>query len=159
MPLSGIGVSDKILDYFRDKPVGYGSTFQAHPVAMACAYSVVKYLLDHKIIDHVGRMENVIKDEMQSLLDDMPDKVAQARVYGMAGCIDIMNPETMDIICSTNEVHEKTKELKKNLNKNGLISLVKGPVLHITPPLISQPEDIQYGFSLIRKSLEETFQS
>ena len=159
MPLSGIGVRDKILNHFRNVPLGYGSTFQAHPVSMACAYGVVKYLLDYKIIDHVNKMEGVILKEMQSLLDDMNDCVAQARVYGMAGCIDIMNPETMDIICSTNEVHEKTKEFKRNLTNNGLISLVKGPVMHITPPLISQPEDIKYGFKLIRKSLEQTFHS
>lgn len=159
MPLSGVGVRDEIMDYFRTTPLGYGSTFQAHPTSMACAYATVKYLVDHDIVGHAASMESVIEKEMQSLLNDYTDCVAQARVFGMAGCIDIRNPETQDIICSTNETHPKTIELKRNLNKNGFISIVKGPVVHITPPLIAKPEDIEYGFSVLRKSLDDTFHS
>jgi len=158
VPLSGIGVSDEILAFLRTTPMGYGSTFQAHPVSMACAYAVLKYLMEHDVVGHAARMESVMKEEMQTLLEELPECVAQARCYGMAGCIDVMNPETGDIICSTNETHAKTAQLKKRLNANGLITLVKGPVVHITPPLISQPDDIRYGFSLLAKSLRETFQ-
>eukprot|EP01084_Bolivina_argentea_P053433 98087_1 len=160
LPLSGVGVSDKIMNYFRNIPLGYGSTFQAHPVAMACAYSVIKYMCDNNILIHVNKMEKIIKNEMQLLLDnDINNCIAQARIYGMAGCIDLMNPETMDILCSTNEIHPKAIQLKKNLNKNGFISLIKGPVVHITPPLISNENDIKYGFDLLRKSLNETFEN
>ena len=159
MPLSGVGVREHIMDHFRTTPLGYGSTFQAHPVAMSCAYAVVKYLVDNDIVGHAAKMESVMEREMQSLLDDYGDCVAQARVFGMAGCIDIRNPETEDIICSTNETHPKTIELKRNLNKHGVISIVKGPVVHVTPPLIAQPEDIQYGFSMLRKSLDDTFRA
>lgn len=159
VPLSGVGVREHIMDFFRTTPLGYGSTFQAHPVSMACAYSVVKYLVDHDIVGHAANMEKVMEQQMQSLLDDYPECVAQARVFGMAGCIDVQNPETMDIICSTNETHAKTVELKRNLNKHGLISIVKGPVVHLTPPLIAQPEDIEYGFSVLRKALDDTFRA
>eukprot|EP00483_Globobulimina_turgida_P006922 UN06935 len=124
---------------------------------MACAYAVVKYLIDNNIVEHAAEMESVIKNEMQILLEEMDSCVAQARIYGMAGCIDLMNPETMDILCSTNEAHPKAIELKKNLNKNGVISMVRGPVVHITPPLIAQPDDIKYGFQLLKKSLKQTF--
>jgi len=158
VPLSGVGVSDKIMNHFRNTPLGYGSTFQSHPVALSCAYAVDKYLIDHNIVEHVQKMEKVIEKEMQSLIDDEENvSVAQGRVYGMGGCIDLMNPETMDILCSTNEQHPKCMELKKNFNKNGVISIIKGPVVHITPPLISQPEDIEYGFKMLKKSLWETF--
>lgn len=159
VPLSGVGVRSEIMEFFRTTPMGYGSTFQAHPVSMACAYAVVKYLVDHDIVGHAQNMEPVIEREMQRVLDDYEDCVAQARLFGMAGCVDIQNPETQQIICNTNEVHPKTAELKRNLNKNGFISIVKGPVVHLTPPLIAQPEDIEYGFSLLRKSLDDTFRS
>ena len=158
MPLSGVGVSDKIMNHFRNNPLGYGSTFQSHPASLACAYAVVKYLVDNNIVEHVQKMEKVIENEMQKLInDDENVSVAQGRVYGMGGCIDLMNPDTMDILCSTNEQHPLGMELKKNFNKNGVISIIKGPVVHIAPPLISKPEDIEYAFSMLKKSLWETF--
>ncbi|CAK9096807.1 Ankyrin-3 (ANK-3) (Ankyrin-G) [Durusdinium trenchii] len=45
LPLSMVGVRQKIKNYFWEKPVGWGATYHAHPVAVACAYETVKYML------------------------------------------------------------------------------------------------------------------
>eukprot|EP01084_Bolivina_argentea_P053432 98085_1 len=159
LPLSGVGVSDEIMKYFRNNPVGYGSTYQSHPISMACGYAVIKYIIDHGIVDHVKNMESVIANEMEQLINNSNNSVAQGRVHGMAGCIDVMDPKTMDIICSTNEVHPKMMELRTKLNENGMMTFVRGPIVHIAPPLISTPQDIEYGFSILQKSLKQVFHS
>ena len=145
------------MEYFRTNPLGWGSTYQSHPVALSCAYGVVKYMIDNKIVKHAENMEKIILNELEKLMEENSNCIAQARINGMAGCIDIMNPETNDIICTTNEVHPKMIELKRNLFNNGFVSLVRGPLVHIAPPLISKPEDIKYGFDILNKSLHETF--
>ena len=33
LPLSGVGMRDEIFDFFRTNPIGYGSTYFAHPCA------------------------------------------------------------------------------------------------------------------------------
>ena len=42
VPLGGLGISDKLADHFRQNPLGYGSTYNGHPVALASAYAVLK---------------------------------------------------------------------------------------------------------------------
>merc|ERR1719271_262221 len=61
IPLSGIAVSKEIQDYFRTTPLGYGATYQAHPVAMACGYEVVKHTLEADVLGHVRELAPVLK--------------------------------------------------------------------------------------------------
>lgn len=52
-------------DFFRVNPLGYGATYQAHPVALACGYEVVKYTIAEDIVSKVHALEAVLKEEMQ----------------------------------------------------------------------------------------------
>ena len=45
LPLSVVGVKQEIKDHFMTSPLGWGATYQAHPVALACAYESVKHML------------------------------------------------------------------------------------------------------------------
>jgi taurine--2-oxoglutarate transaminase len=38
IPLSMTACNADIMEFFEDKALGWGSTYQAHPVALACAY-------------------------------------------------------------------------------------------------------------------------
>ena len=49
----GIGCTKEIQDFFRTNPLGYGATYQAHPVPTACAYEVVKYTIEQDIVGQV----------------------------------------------------------------------------------------------------------
>jgi adenosylmethionine-8-amino-7-oxononanoate aminotransferase len=35
----------------------YGSTYNGHPVALSSAYAVVKYMLQHRVIEHAAAMQ------------------------------------------------------------------------------------------------------
>ena len=37
-------------EHFRHEPTGWGSTYHAHPVALACAYECVKYMLQERVV-------------------------------------------------------------------------------------------------------------
>ena len=52
-------------DFFRVNPLGYGATYQAHPVALACGYEVVKYTIAEDIVGKAHALEPVLKEEMQ----------------------------------------------------------------------------------------------
>ena len=86
LPLSGIGCTTEIQvsrsgppssgpallnvvacaqDFFRTNPLGYGATYQAHPVSLACGYEVVKYTIEHDIVGQAQALEPVLKEEMQ----------------------------------------------------------------------------------------------
>ena len=54
-------------DFFRTNPLGYGATYQAHPVSLACGYEVVKYTIELDIVGQAQALEPVLKEEMQRL--------------------------------------------------------------------------------------------
>lgn len=157
LPLSGVGIREPILDYFRTNPLGYGSTFQAHCLSLACAYEVVKYLVDEKIVEHSQAMEEVMIKHASKMIEESNGIVRSYRVHGMAGCVDINDPSTNDIICDFHETHPMMQELRKQFNENGMISLVRGPFVHTCPPLIAKEEDIEYGFDILSKSIQQVF--
>jgi len=59
LPLGGVGVRDHVAEYFRKNPLGYGSTYNGHPVALASAYASLKVLLGENLVQHAADMEAV----------------------------------------------------------------------------------------------------
>lgn len=68
LPLSAVGLKKEIQDFFRNNALGWGSTFQAHPVSCACAYEVIKYYIDQDINGHVKKLEKVMKKRIDELI-------------------------------------------------------------------------------------------
>jgi taurine--2-oxoglutarate transaminase len=91
LPLSMMAVRKHIQEAFDEKPLGWGSTYQAHPTAMACAYENVKYLIKEDIIGHVNRLEPVFEDSMATLAEKHPS-IKQYRTIGLFGCFDAQSP-------------------------------------------------------------------
>jgi len=91
LPLSMTACRRHIMEAFEDKALGWGSTYQAHPVAMACAYENVKYLIKEDIVGHVQRLAPVVEDCMKSISENHPC-IKQYRSIGMFGCFDTHLP-------------------------------------------------------------------
>ena len=53
-------------------PVGIGSTYNGHPVALASAYAVVKHFLRSDVLAHVRAMEPVVEACMGELAAKHP---------------------------------------------------------------------------------------
>jgi adenosylmethionine-8-amino-7-oxononanoate aminotransferase len=91
LPISMTACRKHIFDAFEEKPLGWGSTYQAHPVAMACAYENVKHLIKEDIIGHVQRLEPVFEHNMKTISENHPC-IKQYRNIGMFGCFDAHLP-------------------------------------------------------------------
>jgi len=77
-PISMVAVSDKMMEFFEENPMGWGSTFQAHPVAMAAAYANIKEMLSNDVIGHVQEMALVFEQHMK--------ECAEVRMEEERGC-------------------------------------------------------------------------
>ena len=114
IPLSMAACSEKIMDFFEDKPLGYGSTYQAHPVALASAYENVKYLLQNDIVGQVQKLSTVFESEMDRI-SSKHKCIKQYRAVGLFGCMDVqdkngMNPKLQHE--GANEALKKYKEVR-----------------------------------------------
>jgi taurine--2-oxoglutarate transaminase len=92
LPLSIMACRKHIMEAFEDKPLGWGSTYASHPVAMACAYETVKYLIKEDVIGHVQRLAPLFDSEMSRITDNHPS-IKQYRQIGMFGCFDAQLPD------------------------------------------------------------------
>jgi taurine--2-oxoglutarate transaminase len=152
IPLSMTACTEEIMSFFDDKPLGWGSTYQAHPVAMAAAYENVKFLLQNDIVGRVQDMAPLFDKHMQRLADSHPC-IKQYRAIGMFGCFDVHDISGNNPKLQHEAAHEAFSKYKKAYNDNGLVGLHRYPHIHCAPPLIITESELLDGFDRLDRTL------
>jgi taurine---2-oxoglutarate transaminase len=148
LPLSGVAVRDHIFDHFRKNPIGYGSTYSAHPVCCAAAYATLQHILQINLVEHVKAVEPVMVVGLQKLVQNHPS-VKSARTTGLGGGFDLADKHG-NFLVFMHQSNQGIALLKKTMLQNGLVTLVRGHHVHCTPPLIITAEEV-------RSSIQHTY--
>jgi taurine--2-oxoglutarate transaminase len=152
LPLSMTACRKHIMEAFEEKPLGWGSTYASHPVAMACAYENIKYLIKNDVIGHVQRLAPTLESEMRRLTENHPS-IKQYRSIGMFGCFDAHLPDGSNPQLQHTAIDKAFVEYKKAYTSNGLIGLLRPPHMHVAPPLVISEEELLDGFDRQDKAL------
>jgi taurine--2-oxoglutarate transaminase len=152
IPLSMTACSDEIMQFFEDKPLGWGSTYQAHPVALACAYENVKYLLQENVVGRVQAMAPFFEDCMERLASDHPC-IKQYRAVGLFGCFDVHQPSGDIPKLQHEAAHAAFQKYKAAFTANGLVGIHRYPHIHCAPPLNITEEELVDGFQRLDRAL------
>lgn len=152
LPLSMTACRKHIMESFEEKALGWGSTYAAHPVAMACAYETVKYLIKNDVIGHVQRLDPTFDNAMKTLAENHPC-IKQYRHIGMFGCFDVHAPDGSNPQLQHTAIDKAFVEYKKAYTENGLIGLLRPPHLHVAPPLVITEDELLDGFERNDKAL------
>jgi adenosylmethionine-8-amino-7-oxononanoate aminotransferase len=152
IPLSMTACNSDIMTFFDDKPLGWGSTYQAHPVALACAYENIKYLLQHNFVGRVQAMAPLFEANIQQLADRHPS-IKQYRAIGMFGCMDIHDTTGKNPKLQHHAPHEAFLKYKKAYAENGLVGLHRYPHVHCAPPLNITEDQLLDGFDRLDRAL------
>eukprot|EP00301_Raphidiophrys_heterophryoidea_P011435 c17547_g1_i1.p1 GENE.c17547_g1_i1~~c17547_g1_i1.p1 ORF type:complete len:533 (-),score=100.60 c17547_g1_i1:107-1705(-) len=152
MPLSGVGMRSHIFDHFRTNPLGYGSTYAAHPLSCAAAYATISHILETNLLSHVQEMELVMIEELSKLSQKHPS-VKQARCVGLGAGFDMRDPEG-NFLVPMHGSSACTNLFKKRLKELGVVTMVRGHFVHCTPPLVITADQIREGISLVSKALD-----
>jgi len=158
MPCSMVAVSSKIKSFFEVNPLGWGSTFHAHPMNLAVAYACVKHMLDTDLVGHVkNNVEPIMLREVGRMVEKY-DCVAQGRVLGGFACVDLTDPRSglpIQEFSGKNCSHpEAILTFRKELKNNGLIGFVRPPKFHCAPPLVIKPNELEEGFARANRALD-----
>jgi len=152
IPLSMTACSQAIMDFFEEIPLGYGSTYQAHPVAMACAYENIKHLLQEDIIGGVNRLAPLFEDEMDKIAENHPC-IKQYRAIGLFGCFDVHQTDGSNPKLQHAAPTEAFLKYKMAYKENGLAGLHRFPHIHCAPPLSINEDELLDGFARLDNSL------
>jgi taurine--2-oxoglutarate transaminase len=96
LPLAMVGVRQHIKEFFDTTPSGWGATYHAHPVAMACAYECIKHSLEIDLLGKVAQRAPVLEEEIGKLVVNHPS-VKIGRAFGMFGAVDFWGPDGKDV--------------------------------------------------------------
>jgi len=153
LPLAMVGLRQKIKDYFWKNPIGWGATYHAHPVSVACAYETIKYMVDKDILGHVQSLQPLFFEEMQKVIRSHPC-IRQGRAVGLFGCFDLVNPEGFLVQKLGAPSPPEVLALKRALRENGLFCLFRPPHLHTAPPLVITEAELRDGFKRLNRALD-----
>jgi len=152
IPLSIMATRKHIMEAFEDQTIGWGSTYQAHPVALACAYENVKHLINEDVIGNVQRLSPVFDEAMKNVAENHPS-IKQYRNVGLFGCFDAHAPDGTNPQLQHEALSNAFVAYKKAYNDNGLIGLLRPPHLHVAPPLNITEDELLDGFERQDKAL------
>ena len=152
IPLSMTACSEEIMEFFEDKPLGYGSTYQAHPVALACAYENLKFLLQENIVGRVQAIAPLFESCMQKLANEHPC-IKQYRAIGLFGCFDVHTPNGTNPKLQHEAAHAAFHKYKQAFKDNGLVGIHRYPHIHCAPPLNISEEELVDGFQRLDRAI------
>jgi len=153
-PVSAVGCRDHIRAHFETQPLGWGATYQAHPVGLAVAYEVLKHSVANDLESHVKDLQGVFLEGMNSLVENHKT-VKRARGVGLFGCLDLVGKDGKAIQRLDQGSPEAVRVFRKTLRDHGLVSLFRPPFLHCAPPLVITEEELRDGFSRLDRALTE----
>merc|ERR1719204_2875803 len=70
LPLGMIGLRQHIKDHFESNALGWGATYANHPVLLTCAYEVLKANCLNDLDKKVGKIEDIMLEEMDRLIKE-----------------------------------------------------------------------------------------
>jgi len=152
LPISMVAMSAPLHEYFRANAVGWGSTYHAHPVAVACAYECVKHMLEVDVVGNAARLEPTMVECTDRLVAEHPS-VAQGRAMGLFGCLDLVTPDGRAMQPLRGPPHAALPAFKRALLDNGVFGLVRPPLLHTAPPLVINEAELRDGFDRVGRAL------
>jgi len=153
LPLGVVGMNDKLAAHFHKNPTLIGSTYNSHPVPLACGYATMEYMLEHRIVQRVAALEPLMTTRLQRLMDRHAS-VKQARCVGLFACFDIQKNANGDFNRKvTDPLTDEMYKLKKKLMELGLFTMLRGHTVMCNPPLTISEDEINRGFDSIEKAL------
>jgi adenosylmethionine-8-amino-7-oxononanoate aminotransferase len=152
LPLSMVGVREKIRQHFLKEPLGWGATYHAHPVALACGYESVKYTVEQRLPQRAKALQPVMMEEMQKLVDRHPS-VKSGRCVGLFGCLDLQGGDGRAVQQLGVPSPTGVNALRAALKSNGIMSLFRPPLMHCCPPLVISEDELRDGFRRVSNAL------
>jgi taurine--2-oxoglutarate transaminase len=153
VPLGAVIVSNKIAEFFEDKYLYAGLTYNGHALACAAALATIEVYKEDKLIENAVTVGNYLGECLEDLKDKHPS-VGDVRYIGLFSTIELVaNRDSKEIMPAS-----VIGEVGKFLRQNGLFTFIMansmGSMLFVVPPLCITKEQLDEGLAIVDKALE-----
>jgi taurine--2-oxoglutarate transaminase len=152
-PLGAVIVSDKIAQFFDDKYLYAGLTYNGHALAAAAALATIDVYEEDKLIENARAVGKHLGEKLEAIKERHPS-VGDARYIGLFSTIELVQSrESKEVMPAA-----VMGEVGKVLRQNGLFTFIMannlGSMVFVVPPLCITKEQLDEGLAIVDKALE-----
>jgi len=159
LPLGAVLISERIAEFFRDRPFPGGLTYNAHPLCLAAAIATLQVYREDRLIENARRMGEILARELARLKARHPS-VGDVRSIGLFGVIELVkNRETREPLVPFNAGPREMgimNRLREFFLQNGLYTFIRWNTFFTNPPLCITEAELMEGIEIIDRGLEIT---
>jgi taurine---2-oxoglutarate transaminase len=157
VPLGATVVSHEIADYFHDKPLTIGLTYNSHSVGCAAAVACINIYRDDRLIENAAAMGEILRSEL-ALLKERHPSVGDVRAIGLFSLVELVkNRATREPLAPYNASPAEMalmNKLNASFRSNGLFTFVRWNTFFVNPPLCITEAQLREGPAIIDRGLE-----
>lgn len=159
LPLGAVLISERIAEFFRDRPFPGGLTYNSHPLCLAAAIATLQVYQEDRLFENARRMGEILARELARLKERHPS-VGDVRSIGLFGVVELVkNRETREPLVPFNAQPREMgimNRLKEFFLQNGLYTFIRWNTFFTNPPLCIREEELMEGLEIIDRGLEIT---
>lgn len=152
-PLGAVCVNNEIGTYFQDNPFQCGLTYGAHPLGCAAGEAATNYYINNKILDTVYVKSKILNKELEEIKKEC-HIVQDIRCIGLLGVIEISSIPNETNLKLWNKSSSIMEKIKKNLDTNGIKTIVRWNWIFIAPPYIISEEQLTDSMVKIKNAIK-----
>jgi len=144
VPVGGVIFSQALSEYFEDHMFPGGLTYSGHPLAMASIVAALDVMEEEKIVENAASMGELhLRPGLEKLAAKHPI-IGDVRGLGCFFALDLVS----DRVTKTPVSPAVMAALKASLLANRLLPFIVDNRIHVVPPLIVSPGEIDQALSI-----------
>jgi taurine---2-oxoglutarate transaminase len=152
-PLGAVIVSEKIAEFFNDKYLYAGLTYNGHALSCAAALATIQVYEDENLLENAREVGKYLGERLEFIKAAHPS-VGDVRYIGLFSTIELVqNRESKEVMPAA-----VMGQIGKNLRENGLFTFIMannlGSMVFVVPPLCITKEQLDEGLAIVDKALE-----
>lgn len=147
LPLSAVVGRAEIMDSLGSPANVY--TTAGNPVTTAAANATLDVFDEEHLVERSAKLGKIAKDFFDREAEKY-DFIGDARMYGLDGGIDIVDPET-----GKGDTEACTKIIYRVFELGAIIISLRGNILRFQPPLVITEEQLQKAFDILDQAFSE----
>jgi len=152
-PLGAVIVSEKIADFFDDKYLYAGLTYNGHALSLAAALATIEVYEEEKLIENSRALGVYLAEKLAALKQKHP-AVGDTRSIGLFSTLELVQNRESKAVMPASVMGEVGKFLRQNGLFTFIMANKMGSMVFIVPPLCITREQLDEGLAIIDRALE-----
>ncbi|HET6825081.1 MAG TPA: aspartate aminotransferase family protein [Amnibacterium sp.] len=149
VPVGGVMISAPIAHHFDERVFPGGLTYSGHPLAAASIIGTLDAMESEGIVEHAAAIGREHLGPALARLHDRHDVIGEVRGRGVFWAVELVADRGSRAPLPPADM----ARLKADLVARGLLPFVQDNRIHVVPPLVVTPEQIERGVGIIDEAL------